>query len=86
MDRTCSLVMRLALLFFHRTGRLTWRNTKISVAFLGLRIAHTILYIEIENRRLSHSRSLVWMASVACCLTLLFMAGNVLVDGKRIVL
>lgn len=51
-------------------------------AFLGLRIAYTFLYIGVESRKFSFVRTLVWMTSVGCCMTLLFKAGNVLVDGK----
>ena len=57
-------------------------NLKYCMAFLGLRVAHSVAYIEIESPKLSYMRSLAWMGSVVCCLTLLIKAGNVLVDGK----
>lgn len=51
-------------------------------AFLGLRVVYTYVYIGVESPKLALVRTLVWMTSVGCCMTLLFKAGNVLVDGK----
>ena len=59
---------------------------KLSAAFLGLRIAYTFLYIGVESQGLSYLRSLSWMMSVGCCMTLLIKAGNVLANGTRMVL
>ena len=59
---------------------------KLSGIFLGLRLAYTFLYIGIESQSLSYLRSLTWMASVGCCMTLLIKAGNVLANGTRMVL
>lgn len=50
--------------------------------FLGLRTVYLSLYIAIERQALSYARSMVWMASAACCLYLLVKSGNVLMDGK----
>ena len=58
------------------------RNLKLCAAFLGLRVAHTVLYITTESQKLSYLRSLAWGSSVGCCLILLIKAGNVFVDGK----
>ena len=52
------------------------------MAFLALRIAHSVAYITIETKKLAYTRSLVWIGSIVCCFTLLIKAGNVLVDGK----
>ena len=84
MDLICSLVVLttdlcFALVLLQREERLTPRNFKISGTFLGLRIAYTFLYIGVDSQNLSHLRSLAWMGSIGCCLTLLVKAGNVLV-------
>ncbi len=55
---------------------------KLCGAFFGLRIAYTVVYIGVESPKLALLRTAVWMTSVGCCMTLLFKAGNVLVDGK----
>ena len=58
------------------------KNLKMCGAFLGLRVVYTYVYIGVESPKLALVRTLVWMTSVGCCMTLLFKAGNVLVDGK----
>ncbi|KAM0802432.1 hypothetical protein BDR22DRAFT_803250 [Usnea florida] len=57
-------------------------NLEYCMAFLALRIAHSVAYITIETQNLAYIRSLAWTGSVVCCFTLLIKAGNVLVDGK----
>ena len=62
---------------------LTGEKLQICGVFLGLRVAYTFLYIGVESPKLSFVRTVVWMTSVGLCMTLLFKAGNVLVDGKE---
>ena len=57
-------------------------NLEYCMAFLALRIAHSVAYITIETQTLAYTRSFAWIGSIVCCLTLLIKAGNVLVDGK----
>ena len=59
---------------------------KLSGAVLGLRGAYTLLYIGVDSQNLSYLRTLTWMTSVGCCMTLLIKAGNVLANGTRMVL
>lgn len=72
------------LVVFLKGGNTDLETLQMCGAFLGLRVVYTFLYIGIESRKLSFVRSLVWMMSVGCCMTLLFKAGNVFVDGKGI--
>lgn len=74
--------LRHALLVCQWALTLTLGTFKICGAFLALRIAYMFLYIEVESMKLSYVRTLVFLMSVGCCITLLLKAGNVLVDGK----
>ena len=80
----------LFFIFFRRLGRKAdlsgvFRN-QICGAFLGLRFLYNFLYVGIEDQTLSWTRTVVWNTSIGLCMMLLFRAGNVLVDGKRVVL
>jgi len=52
-----------------------------AVAFLGLRVAHTVAYVTISDRNLSFVRSGMYFLSTGCCLYLLVSAANVMAKG-----
>jgi len=54
----------------------------VCAAFLGLRAAHSVVYVMVADQKVSSLRSMIWMASAGCCLYLMVKAGNVLVDGS----
>jgi uncharacterized MAPEG superfamily protein len=60
-------------------GTLNWA----CAAFLALRTAYTVSYIQIEKRKLSFIRTGLWISGVTTCLGLIFKAGKVIAEKSK---
>ena len=56
----------------------------VCAGFLVLRALYAVVYIGVTKSSLSYVRSVIWMASVGCCLYLLVISGGIVANGGSV--
>lgn len=73
-----------AVIVANMAGLETGLVNGVCAAFLALRAAYVVVYITVEDRKMSSVRSLLWLGGAVCCVYLMVKAGNVFVDGRGV--